>query len=54
MDEIENYISEHIEDYFAPEDMPLDDEWPDVVQEFVTNLSEEELSEIEQRIENEK
>ncbi len=45
------YVSNNMEKFFAPEDMPLDDDCPDSIQELLT--SEETLKEITELIKKE-
>jgi len=44
--DINTYIFENMEEFFAPEDMPLDDDVPDVVENFISNLDEDVFFEI--------
>ena len=39
---IEKYILANMDKFFAPEDMPLDDDMPDAVQDLICYLEESE------------
>ncbi len=39
--EVTEYVMENLEDFYSPEDIPLDDEMFDVVQEMVMEMDEE-------------